>query len=152
MLKTTANGLPGASPGQIPGTATNDNAAAGNVGEYIESVITNASPVAFTSSATPQNLTSISLTAGDWDVQGLLSTNPSVATIGQIAGINTVTNTMPAIELQVNGISSTSRFSMSVPRRRISVSVTTTIYLVGNIFFTSGTCSIYGYINARRVR
>src|SRR4029077_4886616 len=52
---------------QLLGTATNDNATAGNVGEYIESVIPAGAAIAITS-ATNTNLTSISLTAGDWDV------------------------------------------------------------------------------------
>src|SRR5216684_1358028 len=55
--------------GQHQGTATNDNAAAGKVGEYISSTIATGSSVTLTTNTTA-NVTSISLTAGDWDVTG----------------------------------------------------------------------------------
>src|SRR5712671_6777035 len=51
---------------QLPGTTTNDNAAAGNVGEYI--VGTAAIDSVSITTGTPVNVGSISLTAGDWDV------------------------------------------------------------------------------------
>ena len=50
--------------GGIVGTTTNNNAAAGCVGEYVSSAIEYASRVSLTTS-TPANVTSISLTAGD---------------------------------------------------------------------------------------
>jgi len=49
------------------GTTTNDNAAAGQVGEYVSSTITGGASVALTPGVAT-NITSISLTAGDWDV------------------------------------------------------------------------------------
>ena len=63
----------------ITGTTTNDNAAAGKIGEYIESIVT-----ATTTGAThdvPANVTSISLTPGDWDVFGMaLAANAGATT------------------------------------------------------------------------
>src|SRR5690349_16625741 len=53
----------------LAGTATNDDAAAGKIGEYIESEVLSGSAVSLTTN-TAANITSISLTAGDWDVWG----------------------------------------------------------------------------------
>src|SRR5262249_33840938 len=53
--------------GQMQGSRIQDDALAGNVGEYVESTITTGSPVSLMNN-TPANVTNISLTAGDWDV------------------------------------------------------------------------------------
>lgn len=142
-----------ASASQIAGTTTNDNAGPGILGEFVQSIVTNAAPVNIVTTNVSQNLTSISLTAGDWDVSGLLSVNPSVGTTGQQAGVGTVTNTLPAVELQTQAnIASSGRYSMPIPRQRVSINVTTTIFLVGTVQFASGTCTMYGFLNARRAR
>jgi hypothetical protein len=51
------------------GTTTNDDAAAGHIGEYVSSMVPGGTGPALTSGAA-SNITSISLTAGDWDVSG----------------------------------------------------------------------------------
>src|SRR5574337_1898836 len=66
----------------ILGTTTNDDAAAGYIGEVISSNIAVGSAVSL-SSGTIANITSISLTAGDWDVYGWASSN--------VAGTTTIT-------------------------------------------------------------
>ncbi|MDP2325295.1 MAG: hypothetical protein Q8N51_14890, partial [Gammaproteobacteria bacterium] len=58
----------------IEGTNTNDAAAAGYIGELIGSTIASGSAVSLTT-ATNANVTSISLTAGDWDVWGAITYN-----------------------------------------------------------------------------
>ena len=58
-------------PAPYLGVNTNSNAAAGQVGEVIQSTLLYASRVAI-SSATFTNILSIALTAGDWDVYGNL--------------------------------------------------------------------------------
>ena len=55
----------------IIGTTTNDDAAAGKIGEYQSAGIGFGSAISLTT-ATPANVTSISLTAGDWDVSGVI--------------------------------------------------------------------------------
>jgi len=62
-LGVTGTITPGQTTG-IVGTTTNNNAQAGSVGEYIESVIASGSSVSLTTSVMV-NMTSISLTAGD---------------------------------------------------------------------------------------
>lgn len=137
----------------IVGTTTNNNANAGSVGEFVTAT---ASSVALTS-GTPTNVTSISLTAGDWEVSGnvlfaagtgaaatLLQTSVS-STSGTITGgadNSLLGATLPA------GIGST----LGAPVQRFSLSATTTIYLVAQANFSGGTYNATVRIRARRVR
>jgi hypothetical protein len=66
------NGVAGNPTIALLGTTTNDDASAGQFGEVISSTILAASAVALTT-GTAANVTSISLTAGDWDVRGDIS-------------------------------------------------------------------------------
>src|SRR5262245_50475602 len=63
----------------LTGTTTNDNAATGKIGEYLESEILIGSHVQLTN-ATAANITSLSLTAGDWNVWGQVNTDPAATT------------------------------------------------------------------------
>src|SRR5260221_11377663 len=51
------------------GSTTNDSAVAGNIGEIVTATLATGSAVVLTTNTTA-NVTSISLTAGDWDVTG----------------------------------------------------------------------------------
>lgn len=148
-----------AAVGQLPGTATNDNAAAGKVGEFVSATIGSGSAVNLLSS-TATNVTSISLTAGDWDVWGT-----GVFTFG---ASTTVTLLLPSISLTsgVNGGLSSGMgiqqnfasfhpsgdFSVPIAPSRLSLASTTTVYLVAAAAFATSTCGVYGAIYARRVR
>lgn len=57
---------------QITGTATNDSAPAGRIGELITGTLASGSAISMTNN-TPANITQISLTPGDWDVNGLVN-------------------------------------------------------------------------------
>lgn len=144
--------------GQYLGTATNDNATAGNIGEYISSTIA-ATGVALTR-LTPANMTSISLTAGDWDV----SCNPIFRTTGTTVviyfqvGIGTTSATLGTDYVsqsfgtagQAN--SAFSDHGMFLGNIRMSLSGTTTVYCVANSEFNTSTLSVYNKMYARRVR
>jgi len=143
----------------IIGTTTNNNAAAGSVGELIESQILVGSAVALTT-ATPANITSISLTAGDWDVWGNVWFNPAGTTVVTIiqGAINTVSASLPtapgmgARERLALSFTTGQAQSMFVGQISISLAATTTIYLVAQSTFSTSTLDGYGYIGARRVR
>jgi len=141
----------------VIGTATNNNAAAGSVGETISSVIANASPVTMTSNSAT-NLTSINLTAGDWDVWGNISflsfgTNPA----GLFGWVSSSSATAPDNSL-LSGPSYTvgqtfsSPYGFAVPQLRFSLSTTTTIYISAFLSNTSGDGTACGGIYARRRR
>lgn len=138
--------------GGIVGTTTNDDVAAGKVGEYIESNIAFAGN-AITSGVTT-NLTSISLSAGDWDVYGCVGISPatSVSFIqGSISQTSaTFANVSRCLYLDIPGVISSS-LSLPVPFQRLSLSTTTTIYLVVKGSFV-GASTMFGTISARRAR
>ncbi len=141
------------------GTTTNDNAAAGMVGEYVEALLLSGSAIALTSGAA-MNVTSISLTAGDWDVSGMVQY--------VTGGTTTVTNLSANISTTsagfgILGTTSIARFNstalgtnpgngMLVGPHRILIAATTTVYLVASANFAVSTCSAYGQIRARRMR
>lgn len=140
----------------IIGATTNNNAAAGSVGEFISSVIPNASAVALTTSVIA-NITSISLTAGDWDVYANVFLSSSAQTMQlAYAWTSTVSATIPDASLigniQTNGVSLLAAVGPGIPTLRYSLSTTTTVYLSVDIVFTGGTGSGSGGIYARRIR
>lgn len=144
----------------IPGTTTNDSATAGNIGEYISSEIGIGSAVSLTT-ATAKTITSISLTAGDWDVRGSVGIYPANTTslTKSLGGLSTVTDSIgSAGGTAVGGLFPATVFDgntanyASIAPVRYSLGSTTTIYLIGFAAFTVSTCTAFGIISARRVR
>lgn len=158
LASASATRLSFTSTSGIIGTTTNDNAATGSVGEQVESVVTFASPTTGFVTGTPKNVTSISLTAGDWEVCGQIISVPNGATTtSSIRGsISTVTNTGAAAEyLNLNEVNSTGAgriMSVSLANRRFSLVATTTIYLVAQFDFAVNAMGAAGFLRARRVR
>ena len=144
----------------IVGTATNDAATAGNIGEFVQTLVAVGAPVSLTT-ATAKTIASISLTAGDWDVSANVNLTMGSATTAVTsaftAGISTTDNTLPTdgSEVECGGmVATTSSFKFGIPinRKRISVATITTVYMIGLATFSAGTAGGYGVINARRVR
>lgn len=148
----------------IPGTTTNDNAVAGNIGQIISSTIPESSGIAIGSGG-QANITSISLTAGDWDVTGIaIILAPNTATVLPWYGvaISTTSNSVPAlttgtpssIQVMLNVAGNLMpRISTPVGPLRISLAATTTVYLVGELAtWSGGNVTFYGTIMARRIR
>lgn len=159
-VNSTITSLTGLTGG-IVGTATNDNAAAGYIGEFISSVVLVGAPVAMTSGVAA-NITSISLTAGDWDVWGSFWTNPAAGTttstvIAAVSQTSATLPTTPAIGTslaQIRGLATgaTETLRIEAPITRISLAATTTIYLVCSVTFAVSTMDGYGSLCARRAR
>ena len=154
-------------PGQttgIVGTTTNNNAQAGSVGEVISSSVAVGSAVSLTdavSGTSGTTITSISLTAGDWDVFGSVGVNMAATTnFTSIAGgINTVNNELnSAFEEETRfrygaaGLVPGSVISFTFPTTRVSIASTTTYYLIGYASFSISTATAFGRITARRRR
>lgn len=141
----------------VQGVTNGSDASAGQVGEVISSVI--AGPGTTLSTGVPINITSIALTAGDWDVTGdvWVVVGTGAATLVQGA-INSVSANPPAIALGVSRTQLTTTFAAStamvVPLSpcRVSLTATTTYYLIAAVTFPSGTTTAYGKIWARRAR
>lgn len=145
------NGVSNDDAGKFPATATNDNAAAGKIGEYKESIVLEASPVSLTANIA-KNAMSISLTPGDWDVSALLNFNGGTSRSYAVAGLSLVSGTLPA-QYAALTLSATpvTRDSLAMPPDRFSVNATTTVYLVAQAGFAS-TMTVYGKLRARRMR
>jgi hypothetical protein len=142
----------------VVGTTTNNDAAAGNVGECVESIYSGDDNLA--STGVFQNATSISLTAGDWEVRGSL--------VYRIADATGVTEADTAISIysantktdhvvgknEVRGFGPTaSNITNSVLPFRLSLSATTTVYLKGSCGYSGGHPKLNsGCIAARRIR
>ena len=156
----TVNGL--ITPSEIigiKGTGTNNSAQAGSIGEFVSSAV---SALTGFTSGTAKNITSISLTAGDWDITANIGFIPAATTsITSLAGSITTTsatfNDNSQFSFQdyysavVPGGSTT--FYKPLPTLRLSLAATTTVHLVGRATFSvaalfHGSCSI----RARRVR
>lgn len=143
----------------IVGVTNGGNATAGNVGEYISSTVLVGSAVALTNN-TATNVTSVSLTAGDWMCEGNVSTNPAATTTTSfiVAWISTNSAATPTVP---NGGSYTQLYvptpaglplSFLAGTIRISVSTTTTVFLGTYDSFAVSTMSAYGFIGCRRMR
>lgn len=148
---TGASSVSFSSTSGLIGTTTNDSAAALSVGEYVSNTTTG---IALTT-GTPANLTSVSLTAGDWDVWGTVQITPTAALTLVIGNISTTSATLsgPATAFGQFNLTFTSASTSVIPigQARFSLSATTTVYLVGQATFTS-TATGAGHMGARRVR
>jgi len=145
------------------GTTTNDNAAAGNIGEFISSSIPLGSAVNLTS-ASAQDITSVTLTAGDWDCWGNLAFHPAASTVTLLlqGWISTTSATAPT---HPNGgaefrnaagsggfLSTSDAYVYPVGFMRLSLASTTTVYLSVTSSFTTSTLVGYGFLGCRRAR
>lgn len=146
--------------GHQNGTATNDNAAAGEVGELIDNTLASGSATSLTS-GTSKDITTVSLTAGDWDISTVAYFIPTASTSVTYfaASISTTVNTFDntpgrwgqwAGAAQVDSAANVK--SQSAGPYRLSLSATTTVRLVAAAAFTASTMTAYGYIRARRMR
>tara|TARA_R110000868_G_scaffold161317_1_gene391504 strand:+ start:10876 stop:12528 length:1653 start_codon:yes stop_codon:yes gene_type:complete len=144
----------------IIGTTTNNDADAGSVGQVISNTVLIGSAVSLTT-ATPANVTSISLTAGDWNVWGNVFFLPAATTNATLlySTLGSTTANLGAAQLQNRINYGTGGLVLGAdgatgiaPMQRISISGTTTYYLVARGDFTVDTLSAFGEIYARRVR
>jgi hypothetical protein len=128
---------------------------AGFLGEQIRSFIPFASAVSQPTSNVPVNLTSISVTAGVWDISCIAQLQCTGSTTQQFVGMNltsatlaiTGDNTISTGAAAIIGQNS----GLSIPAWRQTFSTTTTVFLVINCIFTTGTVSSWGRISATRV-
>lgn len=135
----------------IVGTTTNNNANVGSVGEFAAASITTNTAIAL---STLTNLVSISLTAGDWDVTGNTYYISGTTGTQALAGISIVSTTLPAPPMYAQNAFSLvtgQAFTQIPPVSRLSLAVTTTVYLVGFIS-GSGSPTYQCLLRARRIR
>ena len=147
--------------GQIigKGTTTNDSAAAGYIGEVMRAAVLDSAAVSSTGSTQLFDVTSISLTAGDWDVSGIVQflANGATVTVARMGISATTGNSATGLVFGDNYLScpiptATDDSNGTVPNFRVSLTGTTTYYLKAQMTYAVATPKAYGRISARRVR
>ena len=149
--------LRGVSP-RLIGTNTNSNAGPGEIGEFASSIVLAGAAVSLTT-GTAANVTSLSLTAGDWEVWGTVGINLNAATAMTIASawVSSTSATLPTapaggIEYHELAYPVGRPQLMQTGRVRFSLAATTTVYLGVYAAFTINTATGYGALYARRAR
>ncbi len=139
------------------GTSTNDDAAAGQIGEFVEATFAIDDVAAAT--GVFGDMTSISLTAGDWEVTGGVHAVLNSATVTGFFGaisVNSGSTTTDHVsgENQFSALAPTASISTTtaIIPHRLSLAATTTVYLKSRFNYSAGTPRHLGYIKARRVR
>ena len=146
-------------------TNTNDDAAAGEIGEVKTTTVATASSVSITT-ATAKDVATLSLTPGDWDVWGQVDRNWSGTTATIVSTcISAAADTMStqpggsgigtdplATDTATFGTTLTGIKSQRCGPVRVSISADTTLHLVAKDTFSAGTVTAFGTITARRVR
>lgn len=145
-------------PTNLVGTTTGSNAAAGSVGEYVEGTQTT-----YTNYPTTNQYgdgTSISLTAGDWDVSAVMSTSLNGATtsnrfeLGISSNTGNTSNNLTFGTTLVDTLPPTALAfsSAALPSIRFSLTTTTTLYLKVLAQYTAGNPQYVCHLYARRMR
>lgn len=153
LTRTGGGGIP------LQGTNTNDSAGAGFVGEYASNEVTYAGRFAM-SNATSTTVTTLSLTAGDWDVNAVIGFETSGGGVATEYHIEISTTPPPALVTAPNEAGTVGTHVSYIANqgqvfpvgpRRVSVNALTTVYLKAYSSF-SGSQTVYGFIRARRMR
>lgn len=138
---------------QLKGNNTNTAPPAGFIGQQISSSVSAVS----VSNNTAKSITSISLTAGIWDVSMVATAITTGLSTTVAAGISPTDNSFTGAVLGdsyvQNGYASVSGadISLSVPSFRITLSGTTIYYLACIVLFSTGSCTVNGRISGTRV-
>ncbi len=141
-------------PLALVGVTDNSNASAGNVGEYVESVVLYANRFGITTN-TDTTVTSITLTPGDYDVSGYTFIQGNANLAYSVGGMNLFNNQLPDPAYRSSTADSpalSTEAGLACSTRRFSSASTFTVYLIGYATFATGTATVCGSICARRVR
>lgn len=157
----TINATVATAAGQVVGTATNDNATAGNFGEFISCNVASGSPISLPTGAAT-NICSVSLTAGDWDCSAEIATPTQTNNMTDLRGwMSTTSATDPGAPNSggyvrlgsfSGGIAQGGPTILQVGRMRFSLAGTTTVFFSGMLTYTGTGDTAYGFMGCRRRR
>ena len=144
------------------GTATNDSATAGYLGEQLSAQVVRSAATSVTT-ATDTGILSTNLTAGDWDVYGSVGFTGTSTDVAYVAGCINTANAIhgnddsdKTAQIRLTAGSTISVASndtvLVVPPQRMSLASTTTVRLVVRSNFGTNAVNSYGTLRARRVR
>lgn len=130
----------------ISGVTDGSDANAGDLGQFLTADGTKA-----LTTDTADNVTSLSIPPGDWDVGGGCEVSGDLSDAS--CGLSVTSSALGAAGTYVKSAgTSFTAIGGAAPPLRISSDSSTTVYLVGVATFASGTASAEGFISARRVR
>jgi len=145
----------------LAGVSDGSDAAPGDKGESPTNQTLLASAVALTTGVA-SNVVGISLTAGDWDVSGVVNFVPTVTTsiTFVVCGISSVSATTPGVDSGAIAFwqqpatvpGGVAGYMIATPVVRFSLLSTATAFLVASSNFTVSTLKACGTIRARRIR
>lgn len=154
-----AQAEPGVQSGHIPGEASNGSPVSGEVGEEGHTVST---AIVFTTSATAQNVTSITVPAGDFELTAFVNFNGAGATSSSDWNSIISTNSTPSVAAgnSITGFVYHDRrpsgldiaLSHTHTPFKVSNSAPTTYYLHASATFSGGTFGCNGLLKYRRAR
>lgn len=134
------------------GTVAGDDAAAGDIGEYLTAT---ASGIALTTS-TMADIVTLPLTAGDWDVWGMVAFTPAPTTGPRLVfcsvGPASLTSGVFSTSLPATFTTGQNLAIGTGGVERFSLAAAGNAYLVGLSTFITSTMTAGGVISARRVR
>jgi len=142
----------------VVGVTDNSIAMAQSVGEIIYSNVLLSNAVSLTTNSITI-VTSISLTAGDWDLYGNVGFTGNAATIIKYLNcwIGTTLGSPNTYVAEFRNLGSTgiaifaqANDGLTLRQNTINLSTTTTLYLLARASFTVSTCLAFGKIWARR--
>ncbi|MGG5541968.1 hypothetical protein P4G95_09205 [Burkholderia vietnamiensis] len=139
-------------PGGIAGNTTGTAATAGTLGEVPSAAFSSVSMT----TATVQNLTSMSLTAGVYLVWGSATYQVGTGATMNIwlAGVSQTTGSLPALGsyFQSGGaVTATGAATANAPMYLLTLSSAKTIYLTGEAVFSGGAVTATGFLAALRI-
>lgn len=152
----------------LKGTATNDSAAAGNVGEILSASRIRSTATALTSTVVV-NVTSLSITAGQWLLIGRvghdfdtttsvtalihsLSTTSATHSGADTIGVPDATGQIRGQWDQAAAVNGNAARTFPPLITPLQLASTTTYYLTSSVTFTVSTTSVYGSMTAIRIR
>lgn len=126
----------------------------GYIGDFSDA---NSSGPAIAATGTLVNLASLSLAAGDWDVEGIAAVNLAGFTLTQMRAA--ISTSSAALDSSSGGgiaqiVPGAGNNYIPTGARQLTLSATTTVYLVGSVTYSggSGSWSTNSYLRARRMR
>jgi hypothetical protein len=128
----------------------------GNIGETVSANVTSGNAITLATSNTAQNITSIPLTAGEWQVNGVIQWTLNGATVSAVLGsLNTVSATPGTSGDNVIDIfipTAATNSGGSIPGWAVSASAAVTAYLIARSTFSAGNPKAWGRISAFRTK
>ncbi len=143
----------------IPGTTTDDDAGAGDVGYAPRSYVAPGAAVSLTVSNQFYDITSIALGAGDWDISGVACiqlSGSSMTTSQGVVSENSGTDATDHLDgdnlIQAPPPTSGYYIGMTIPTWRLKLAAPGNAYLKAAATHGAGTPTGFGRISARRAR